>query len=155
MRFTHADKMKHLIAAITRLASGRLCSPTPVQYAVRPALTGDRDFLARFITDIKRRRDRALAHIHSIGGLSCSTPDAAFYMMIKVNDLHGSSDEQFVLDLLNETGVLVVHGSGFGCQPRDGYFRLVYLADERTLDVAFNEIGGFIANSRAEFLEAR
>src|SRR5213593_2890531 len=49
MRFTYAEKMPELIAAIGRLASGRLCSPTPAQYAVRPALEGDKAFLADFI----------------------------------------------------------------------------------------------------------
>ena len=53
MRFTHADKMKDLIQAIMRLASGRLCSPTPAQYAIRPALTGDKDFLHDFIAEFK------------------------------------------------------------------------------------------------------
>lgn len=153
-RFTNAEKMKDLTQAIMRLASGRLCSPTPTQYAVRPALTGDRDFIEGFIADIKRRRDRALAHINSTEGLSCSTPEAAFYMMIKVADLNGATDEQFVLDLLEATGVLVVHGSGFGCDPAAGYFRLVYLADERTLDASFKEIGRFMARSRAELLSA-
>jgi alanine-synthesizing transaminase len=147
MRFTHADKMKDLIAAITRLASGRLCSPTPTQYAVKPALTGDNRFLQGFMADIKSRRNRALEHVRSIDGLSCSKPDSAFYMMIRANDLHCRTDEQFALDLLNETGVLVVHGSGFGCDPTAGYFRLVYLADERTLDKAFNEIGRFMTRS--------
>jgi aspartate/methionine/tyrosine aminotransferase len=150
MRFTHADKMKDLIQAITRLASGRLCSPTPAQYAVKPALTGGRGFLQDFITDIRVRRDRAVDHVQSIEGLSCFTPEAAFYMMIKVDELHDRTDEQFVIDLLNETGVLVVHGSGFGCDANAGFFRLVYLADEATLDSAFHDVGGFMTAPRVE-----
>ncbi len=150
MRFTHAEKMKELIAAITRLASGRLCSPTPAQYAIKPALTGDKDFLHDFIANIKTRRDRALDHVRSIEGLSCATPEAAFYLMIKVNMLGNRTDEQFVLDLLEETGVLVVPGSGFGCDAGAGYFRLVYLAGEETLDMAFKAIGRFMAGCRSE-----
>src|SRR5216684_1022451 len=150
MRFTHPEKMQDLIAAITRLASGRLCSPTPAQYAVKPALTGDQHFLEGFIADIKSRRDRALAHVRSIERLSCSTPDAAFYMMIRVGGTNHSTDEQFVVDLLNDTGVLVVHGSGFGCDSTAGYFRLVYLANEEALDIAFKAIGRFVARCRSE-----
>ena len=60
------------------------------------------------------------------------------------------TDERFVLNLLEETGVLVVHGSGFGCHAFEGYFRLVYLANEETLDVAFSEIGRFVMNSCAQ-----
>src|SRR4030095_12778320 len=128
MRFTHSDKMRELITAITRLASGRLCSPTPPQYAIKPALEGDRSFMNDFVRDLKARRDFAVSRISEIDGFSSTTPEAAFYLMIKVDDLGGRTDEQFVLDMLEETGVLVVHGSGFGCDPRAGYFRLVYLA---------------------------
>jgi len=146
MRFTNSDKMSDLIAAIMRLASGRLCSPTPTQYAIKPALSGDKDFLQGFIADIERRRDRATDHVRTIEGLSCATPEAAFYMLIKVKDLKGRTDERFVLDLLDQTSVLVVHGSGFGCQENEGYFRLVYLADEATLDTSFHKIGRFMAS---------
>ena len=77
-------------------------------------------------------------------------PEAAFYMMIKVDESGNRTDEQFVIDLLNETGVLVVHGSGFGCDADAGYSRLVYLADEATLDSAFNKIGRFMAGCRSK-----
>jgi len=50
-----------------------------------------------------------------------------------------------VLDLLEETGVLVVNGSGFGTHPSEGYFRVVYLADEATLEVVFSGIARFLA----------
>lgn len=148
MRFTHAEKMTALITALQRLADGRLCSPTPAQYAVRPALEGDRDYLRDFIAEIRKRRDVAVAHIERIEGLSCQYPEAAFYMMIKATDLNGRTDERFVLDLLNETGLLVVHGSGFGADPREGYFRMVYLADEKTLNAAFTGIRDSLARHK-------
>jgi len=147
MRFTHAQKMPDLISAINRLADGRLCSPTPAQYAVRPALEGNRDFLPQFIDAVRRRRDFAVAQVRETDGLSCSEPAAAFYLMVKVDGgaLAGRTDEQFVLDLLDETGVLVVQGSGFGTDPRAGYFRLVYLADEAILGAAFAHLRRFLA----------
>lgn len=140
LRFTNAQKMGGLTDAVVRLASGRLCSPTPAQYAVAPALEGSKDYIANFLKEIKRRRDLATARVESIEGLSCVVPKAAFYLMVKTNNLAGRTDEQFALDLLEASGVLVVHGSGFGCDPADGYFRLVYLADEETLDAAFDGI---------------
>ena len=149
IRFTNSEKMKDLMTAIMRLASGRLCSPTPTQYAIKPALTDGRDFLQGFIADIKGRRDRALDHVRAIDGLSCAKPQAAFYMMIRVKDLMGQPDERFVLDLLDHTGVLVVHGSGFGCHESEGYFRLVYLASEAILDASFHEIGRFMQTSHS------
>ena len=145
MRFTHAEKMTSLIAALHRLADGRLCSPTPAQYAVRPALEGSKDYLRDFIRELKKRCDLAVAHIERMEDLSCQYPEAAFYMMIKVHDLGGRTDERFVLDLLDETGLLVVHGSGFGANPHEGYFRIVYLASEETLDEAFKGIRDSLA----------
>jgi len=144
MRFSQPEKMRDLITAITRLASGRLCSPTPTQYAIKPALEGDRRFMNSLVSDLKKRRDFAVAQIASIKGLSCTTPDAAFYLMVKVADLGGRTDEEFVLELLSKTAVLVVHGSGFGCDPSAGYFRLVYLANEEVLSAAMNNIQGFM-----------
>jgi len=140
MRFTHPEKMTDLVNAVIKLAGGRLCSPTPAQYAVAPALEGSRDYIANFLSEIKRRRDLATARIDTIDGLSCVVPQAAFYLMVKTDNLNGRTDEQFAIDLLEASGVLVVHGSGFGCDPADGYFRLVYLADEQTLDAAFDGI---------------
>ena len=140
LRFTHPERMGGLADAVVKLAGGRLCSPTPAQYAVAPALESSRDYINNFLKEIKRRRDLATSRIASINGLSCVVPEAAFYLMVKTDNLNGRTDEQFALDLLEASGVLVVHGSGFGCDPADGYFRLVYLADEQTLDAAFDGI---------------
>jgi aspartate/methionine/tyrosine aminotransferase len=146
MRYTNEERMRDLTLAINRLASGRLCAPTPAQYGVRPALEGDKSFLAEFLREIKTRRDFVLSAIRQIEGLTCEVPAAAFYAMIKAEDPIRRNDERFVLDLLDATGVLVVHGSGFGSDPKDGFFRLVYLADETVLSHVFTEIGRFIEN---------
>jgi aspartate/methionine/tyrosine aminotransferase len=145
MRFTNADKMRELIGAITRLASGRLCSPTPTQYAIKPALEGRREFMSDFVADLKRRRDFAVSRIAQIQGLSCTTPDAAFYLMVEAKLLAEETDEEFVLKMLSDTAVLTVHGSGFGCDPRAGYFRLVYLASEQELGLALGNIEKFMS----------
>ena len=145
MRFTHAGKMRDLAQAVYRLAGGRLCAPTPAQYAVRPALEGDRTFQLNFISELRNRRDFAVQRVQTIKGLSCDVPQAAFYLMVKVDNIGGHTDERFVLDLLEATGVLVVHGSGFGAEPQRGYFRMVYLADEATLEVVFSRLDEFLA----------
>ena len=144
MRFTNSDKMGELITAINRLASGRLCAPTPAQYAIKPALEGDRSFMTDFVSELKARRDFAVSQIRNIVGLSCTTPEAAFYLMVKAERLGDRTDEQFVLEMLEKTGVLVVHGSGFGCDARSGYFRLVYLANQDLLSSALSSIHDFM-----------
>jgi len=145
MRYTHEKRMRDLTGAIGRLASGRLCSPTPAQYAVEPALAGSREFQRDFLRQLKSRRDFCVDRIRNNESLSCEKPAAAFYLMIKAEKLGGRTDEQFVLDLLEETAVLVVHGSGFGVDPQQGYFRMVYLADECTLGDVFDRIDRFLA----------
>ena len=147
MRYTHVKAMRDLTEAIARLASGRLCSPTPAQYAIQPALEGSRDFQQSFLREIKSRRDLCIDRIQNNEGLSCELPAAAFYLMIRVDKLGGRTDEEFVSELLRETGVLVVHGSGFGMDPHHGYFRMVYLADEPTLRDVFNRIDKFMATA--------
>jgi alanine-synthesizing transaminase len=144
MRFTNADRMQELVRAVNRLASGRLCSPTPAQYAVRPALEGERGYLEEFMREIGRRRDFVLNAVAGVEELSCVEPAAAFYALIRVDDPLGRTDERFVLDLLEETGVLVVHGSGFGGDPATCHFRLVYLPDEETLGDVFERLAGFL-----------
>jgi aspartate/methionine/tyrosine aminotransferase len=145
MRYTHEEQMRDLTAAIGRLANGRLCSPTPAQYAIEPALEGSREFQKDFLKALKSRRDFCGERVQKNGSLSCEIPAAAFYLMIKAEKLGGRTDEQFVLDLLEETGVLVVHGSGFGVNPQQGYFRMVYLADEPTLGEVFDRIDRFMS----------
>ena len=144
MRFTNAEKMPAVVNAISKLASGRLCSPTPTQYAIRPALDGSKDFLNDFVQEIRKRRDYATERIKAVRGLSSDIPAAAFYLMMKVADLRNKTDERFALELLERTGVLVVQGSGFGLDPFDGYFRLVYLASEEMLEETFDAIEKFL-----------
>jgi aspartate/methionine/tyrosine aminotransferase len=144
MRYTHEEQMLELTRSIARLASGRLCSPTPTQYAVQPALEGNKSFLDDFMSEIKRRRDFVVASVGGIDRISCDVPQAAFYVMIKVDDPQARTDEIFVHDLLLQTGILVVPGSGFGSDPREGLFRMVYLADEEVLRTVFEKVSGFL-----------
>jgi len=70
-------------------------------------------------------------------------PKAAFYAMPSVKLPPGRTDEDFVLSLLRETGVLCVHGSGFGTAPEDGFFRVVFLAGLEELSVIYDDIAAF------------
>ena len=58
------------------------------------------------------------------------------------------NDKDFVLKLLHEEHVLVVHGSGFSPQLGSGHIRIVYLADEDTLNSAFDRINSFLQRHR-------
>jgi alanine-synthesizing transaminase len=131
------------LAAMKKLADGRLCSPGPMQYAVVAALTGDRSHQIAFRTALAERARLTSDRLNAIPGVSCVTPRAAFYALPSVSLPPGKTDEDYVLSLLRETGILCVHGSGFGMRPEDGFLRIVFLADPRELATIYADMATF------------
>jgi aspartate/methionine/tyrosine aminotransferase len=70
-------------------------------------------------------------------------PNGAFYSFPKILLNRWKDDKDFVLDLLNKTGILTVHGSGFG-ELGKGHFRIVYLPKEQVLQEAMDKLSNFI-----------
>ena len=131
------------LAAIKKLADGRLCSPGPMQYAVTAAMTGDRSHQVAFRKALAERARVTTDRLNAIPGMRCVSPRAAFYAMPAVSLPRGRTDEDFVLALLRETGILCVYGSGFGVAPERGTFRIVFLADPKELASIYADIGEF------------
>ncbi|PIS28021.1 MAG: aminotransferase [Candidatus Marinimicrobia bacterium CG08_land_8_20_14_0_20_45_22] len=129
--------------AINRLLRARLCAPHPQQYAIAPALESGDPHLVGVKAKIQKRRDITFEMLNAIPGISCVKPEAAFYAFPKVQLPDVISDETYVLELLEETGVLVVYGSGFGQKPNTHHFRIVFLPDEETLVKSYKLIGEF------------
>jgi alanine-synthesizing transaminase len=125
-------------AAIGRLLDARLCSPTPPQFAIPVALASNGEHIAEAMHRFRERRDTTVRRLGAIPGFWCYEPDAAFYVMARFDHLGGRTDEEFVLDLLHEEGVLLVHGSGFGLPADAGYMRVVYLPPVPTLEAAYD-----------------
>ena len=138
-----SDRLDDLLAAIKKLADGRLCSPGPMQYAVQAALTSDRSHQQEFVRQLKIRADLTMARLKQIPGITCVAPQAAFYVMPQVMLPSGKTDEDFVLGLLRETGILCVYGSGFGLPAREGFFRIVYLASPEELGGIYDDLAAF------------
>ena len=139
------DRLDGVLAAIKDLADGRLCTNGPMQHAVASALSGDRSHQDDFRRQLETRAALTARRLNAIEGISCVPAAAAFYAMPKVELPSGRTDEDFVLGLLRETGVLCVYGSGFGTDPTDGFFRIVFLASPAELDGYFDAIGAFTA----------
>jgi alanine-synthesizing transaminase len=131
------------LAAIKKLADGRLCSPGPMQYAVAAALTGDRSHLVAFRQALRERAELTTIRMNAIPGMRCVAPRGAFYAMPQFTLPPGRTDEDFVLGLLRAKGVLVVYGSGFGVPPADGSFRIVFLASPAELAGIYDDIADF------------
>ena len=143
-----SDRLNDLLAAIKKLADGRLCSTAPMQAAITAALTQKRSDQDAFRTALRERAELTTARLNAIDGMSCVAPTAAFYALPQVALPPNKTDEDYVLGLLRSTGVLCVHGSGFGLPPGDGYMRVVFLANLQELD----EIYDLVASFTSEFL---
>jgi alanine-synthesizing transaminase len=143
MAVGRSPRLDPALAAIKKLADGRLCSPGPMQYAVTAALTGDRSHQVTFRRELRERAELTSRRMNAIPGVSCVTPKSAFYAMPKVELPPGKTDVDFVLGLLRSTGVLCVYGSGFGTAAEDGFFRIVFLAAPRELDAIYNDVDAF------------
>ena len=139
-------RLKHVWEGIEKMSRVRLCASTPTQMAGVAALTGPQTHIREMVKSLKERRDFAVKRIRAIPRLSATTPKGAFYNFPKV-DLEGtpwSDDNQFVTAVLRETGVLMVHGSGFDPTYGSGHFRTVFLPDEKMLSEAFDLIEAFM-----------
>ncbi|MDQ3068478.1 MAG: aminotransferase class I/II-fold pyridoxal phosphate-dependent enzyme [Acidobacteriota bacterium] len=138
-----SHRMDDVLGAIRKLADGRLCSPGPMQHAISAALRGDRSHQRTFIDDLKARAAISVERLGAIDGITCVTPQSAFYAMPKVALPPGVTDEDYVVALLRETGVLCVYGSGFGLPAEDGFFRVVFLASPKELHEIYDLIAAF------------
>jgi aspartate/methionine/tyrosine aminotransferase len=136
-------RLDEVLAAIKKLADGRLCSTGPMQYAIAEALTGDRSHQTTFRRALRERAQLTAERLSAIPGMHCVTPRAAFYAMPSVALPPGRTDEDFVLALLRETGILCVYGSGFGLPPEGGFFRVVFLASPAELSAIYDDVAAF------------
>ena len=134
MAVGQTERLDAVLATIKELADGRLCTNGPMQHAVAAALSGDRTHQNDFRSQLKIRAELTSLRLNSIPGISCVPPAAAFYALPKVDLPDGRTDEEFVLGLLHQTGILCVYGSGFGTDPADGFFRIVFLASPDKLN---------------------
>lgn len=139
-------RLDEVLAAVKKLADGRLCSTGPMEHAIPAALDGDRSHEAGFRAALRLRADLTVARLNAIPGIHTVAPTAAFYAMPKVTLPSGVTDEDYVLALLRQTGVLCVYGSGFGTRPEEGFFRIVFLADPTELSDIYDLMAGFTAD---------
>lgn len=134
---------------IERILRSRLCASTPAQLGFLAGLQQDRSWMKQYSDTVKERRDVCLSRIAEIEGLEVEAPDGAFYMFVRLTDERWkNNDKQFVLQLLHEEHVLLVHGSGFSREKGKGHVRLVFLPDVATLNTAFDRIDAFLQRHR-------
>tara|TARA_Y100001978_G_scaffold28053_1_gene24000 strand:+ start:398 stop:1606 length:1209 start_codon:yes stop_codon:yes gene_type:complete len=134
---------------IERILRSRLCASTPAQLGYLAGLENDRTWMGEYASKVRKRRNLSLKRISEIEGLEVQEPGGAFYIFVRLLDEKwAKNDKEFVLNLLQEEKVLVVHGSGFSPERGEGHIRIVYLADEDTLNKAFDKIESFLIRHR-------
>ena len=140
---SNCQKLENIRNNIPKLARVRIATNLPVQKAAVAALKGPQGYIAETVTKLKNRRDLVVKRLNEIDGISCKLPNGAFYTFPEISLTHWKTDKDFVLDLLNKTGILTVHGSGFGERGK-GHFRIVYLPTEQVLQEAMDKLSDFI-----------
>jgi len=141
-----ADEMRDVWDAVQRISRVRLCASTPIQFAGIEALRGPQGHINEMVSKLMRRRDMFWKRANEIPGLFATKPAGAFYLFPRIDAIgrRWKSDYEFVTELLKETGVLVVHGSGFDPIYGKDHFRAVFLPDETILTEAFDAIEDFM-----------
>jgi len=142
-RIGFAGGDERLIKAMAKLQSQSTSNPCSIaQAAAVAALNGDQSFLAERNAAFQRRRDLVVSALNEIDGMTCPTPEGAFYVYPELSGLIGKStpkgkriesDEDFVAYLLDEARVAAVQGAAFGLSPA---MRISYATSDEALSEA-------------------
>jgi aspartate aminotransferase len=154
-RLGYAGGPEPLIKTMCKLQSQSTSNPSSItQWAGVEALTGPQDFIARNRDAFKYRRDLVVSMLNQAKGIKCPKPEGAFYVYPSCEGLIGktsakgtkiNTDEDFVLALLEDEGVAVVHGAAFAMSP---FFRISYATSNAELEDACSRIQRFCGKVR-------
>jgi aspartate aminotransferase len=146
---------EQLIKAMAKLQSQSTSNPSSIaQWAAVEALNGPQEFIAANNEVFKARRDLVVSMLNQATGISCPTPEGAFYVYPSCLGCIGKTapsgnvihnDEEFVTELLAAEGVAAVHGAAFGMSP---FFRISYATATEVLEDACKRIQRFCGNLR-------
>ncbi len=146
-RIGFAGGPAELIKRMQKVQGQSTSNPSSIsQAAATAALNGDHGFLKARNDEFKKRRDMVVKMLNDADGISCATPEGAFYVFPSCAGAIGkvtpqgktiNTDEDFVTYLLEAEGVACVHGSAFGLSP---YFRISYATSEQALEDACKRI---------------
>lgn len=149
-RIGYCTGPQELLKAMLKLQSQSTTCPSSIsQWAAVEALNGSQAFLTDWRWTFQERRDLVVERLNAAPGLDCLTPEGAFYVFPSCAALIGKTtkggrkietDEDFVMGLLEETGVALVHGTAFGLH---GHFRLSYAAATEDLEKATARIAEY------------
>jgi len=139
------------IEGLNMLSNMRLCANVPGQWAIQTALGGYQSIndLVGEGGRLRKQRDLAYELITAIPGVTCVKPHAALYLFPRLDPkvYPIEDDQQFFLEMLQETKVMLVQGTGFNW-PNPDHFRVVFLPHEDELREAISRMAKFLENYR-------
>jgi len=118
------------------------CTAEFTQWAAVEALRGSQDWVTAMVAEYRRRRDRVVARLNAIPGISCRVPQGAFYVFPNVSEL-GLPVDELAERILREAGVALLPGTAFG-ENGEGYLRLSYATSMENLEEALERLGRFV-----------
>jgi aspartate aminotransferase len=138
-----------LIAAMTKLQSQSTSNPTSIaQYAAIVAMRGPMDSVPVMLAEYARRRERIVAGLRAIPGVTCNAPAGAFYVFPNIA-AHFSKempdDTAAAKQLLDREQVAVVPGQAFGAP---GYLRLSYATSMDRIDEGLRRLNRFFSRAK-------
>lgn len=145
-RIGYAAGPEDIIAAVTKIQSQNTSNPTSIaQKAAVEALNGDQSIVGEMVSAFEKRRNAIVAALNDIEGITCATPQGAFYVFPNISGLFGRSykgkkltGSSSVADyLLDEAGVAVVPGADFG---QDNFMRLSYATSMKNIEEGVKRI---------------
>lgn len=132
-----------LVSAMTKLQENvAACTPLPSQYAAIEALKGGKEYSRHMLSIFNKRRDVLVGGISGIPLLSCSAPEATFYLMVDISAT-GMKSEEFAVSLLQHAHVAVVPGISYG-KVCDDYVRMAFTLDETKIEEGIRRIDSFV-----------
>jgi aspartate aminotransferase len=138
-----------LVAAVTKLQSQSTSNATSIaQYAALEALSGPMDSVSKMLVEYARRRERILAGLRAIPGVTCTDPEGAFYVFPNISAhlrAEMPTDTAVARQLLERESVAVVPGEAFGAP---GYIRLSYATTIERIDEGLGRLARFFGQDK-------
>jgi len=134
---------EEIVAAMVRMQEHILSMPTAIsQKAAEAAVNGPQDCIQKMLDTFKKRRDVITKGLQSIEGVKVDPPGGAFYVFPDVSAYKTKSFD-LAVKILNDTGVVTVHGSGFG-KYGEGYLRLCYAVSTEVIQDALGRLDSYL-----------
>ena len=140
----HGPRLEKIIPDLNRLCNSRLSVNWEMQRGALAAFSQPPSHLPAALVKLRARRDLMAKRLNNIPGIRTTTPQAAFYIFPEVTDGPWANDTEFIYDLMENTGIVGVPGSGFSPEREGRFFRLVYLAHEDEINAAMDKLEAFM-----------